>query len=70
MTLHWLPSPSSGTFDPDVPLDYFTMTDTATGDTVEVTIASGVWVLTSISPLTSEAGALLTTEGGDVLIAE
>lgn len=66
----FIPSPALGSFDKDVPLGYFTMTDTANGDVVEVTIASGAWVLTSISPLTAESGGLLTTEDGDVLIAE
>lgn len=66
----FIPSPSSGSFDPDVPLDYFTMTDTATGGVVEVTIASGAWSLTAISPRVTEAGDRRITEDGNVRIIE
>lgn len=70
MALRPLETSSGGSFDPDAPVDYFTMTDTATGDVVEVTIASGAWVLTTINPRITEAGDRRITEDGNVRITE
>lgn len=61
---------ASGSFDPDDPLDYFTMRD---GDDVLWTVTmgtDGAFVTTSFEVLLTEDGDLLTTESGDLLALE
>lgn len=57
-------------FDPDVPLEYLTMTDQVTGDTVVATVESGAWVLTVANMRLTEAGDTRVTEDGNVRILE
>lgn len=61
---------AGGGFDPDTPLDYFTMRDGTGGIwTVEVDTA-GAWVTTAVPTFGTEAGDLLTTEDGGALVVE
>lgn len=59
-----------GGFDPDDPLDYFTMVDTD-GDVWLIEIGTDGTLTTSAdTALTTESGDVLTTEAGDGLATE
>jgi hypothetical protein len=68
----WLPvDPEDfGGFDPDTPIDYLTMTDQTTGDTVIAAIENGAWVLTAVQRRVTEDGNVRVTEDGNVRITE
>lgn len=69
--MHLVDAPTTGgTFDPDEPLDYFTMRDDD-GELWIVTVGTdGTLTTTGITRRATESGDVRVTESGDVRVLE